>query len=165
MADTSVKGVRALLNVAFTVFSFLALQSLIVSSCFDSVPGDFEDDPVIIRNTDEYRKTNLKISLPQARELAEKYALKNGLNVKEVRYHVFLVGSEYHFFRDFEKWGISLAGYYVDGNTGRVEYRSSLKGVLTYKSKKAGIEMNKEIKRYRNGLKDAEDQTRRKNEP
>ena len=45
--------------------------------------------------------------------------------------HSIIVGNAYHFYNPTKTGGIPLTGYYVDGDTGRVEFKN-LKGNVPY---------------------------------
>jgi hypothetical protein len=45
--------------------------------------------------------------------------------------HLLLIGQMYHFFQPRKSGGIPLSGYYVDGHTGKVEFRK-VEGSVPY---------------------------------
>jgi hypothetical protein len=45
--------------------------------------------------------------------------------------HMILVGDDYHFYIPAKSGGIPLTGYYVDGNSGKVEFKI-IKGAVPY---------------------------------
>jgi hypothetical protein len=129
---------------------------------FCSIPFFFHPEPqedgesdvkLLIRNSNEYDEKKMNFSLPEARKLALSYALENGYKEMDVRYHVLIVGDEYVFFRDWQKWGIALSGIYVNGKNGKVLYRKSLKSIRFLGNQKLCEEMKKEIERVTKEIK------------
>ena len=59
--------------------------------------------------------------------------------------HSIIVGSAYHFYMPTKIGGIPLSGYYVDGNTGMVEFRN-VEGSVPYPYQKKDRESDRTIR-------------------
>jgi hypothetical protein len=83
------------------------------------------------------RAADFAITLTQAEAKLAEYLRENvpGLGPDQKRLgtgrHRLIVGRAYHFFMPLKSGGIPLTGYYVDGFTGQVEFRS-VRGSVPY---------------------------------
>ena len=77
-----------------------------------------------------------KVNLEEARDLLEEHIRGHRAAVTPsqkvaIGMHSIIVGSAYHFYMPTKIGGIPLSGYYVDGNTGMVEFRN-VEGSVPY---------------------------------
>ena len=91
--------------------------------------------------TQEYasKVAGLKLSPEDAGQLLAKQISEEGPSAGKLQSaygsHQLIVGDCYHFFVKQKTGGIPLAGYYVDGNTGKIEFRD-IEGSVPYRYEK-----------------------------
>ena len=107
----------------------LALSALcvLITSC--STGTSAQRDTVAYVGTTEYtNKVNrLKVKPQEAQGLLVEHirALRNAPESQNVMIgnHSILLNDSYHFYNKQKVGGIPLTGYYVDGNTGKIEFK------------------------------------------
>src|SRR5207237_7853830 len=76
--------------------------------------------------------------LAEAQELVTEYMQRDLSNtnpkIKPTGIHQLIINNAYHFYMPRKIKGIPLTGYYVDGNTGEVEFRN-VEGSVRYPQK------------------------------
>ena len=91
--------------------------------------------------TEEYGRkvAGLKLSPEDARQLLAQQTSVEGPSSGKLQSiygsHQLIVGDCYHFFMKQKTGEIPLAGYYVDGNTGKIEFRQ-IEGSVPYRYQK-----------------------------
>jgi len=79
-------------------------------------------------NDSQEKVKTFKVNLDEARKLLEEHIRGHRVAATPsqkvaIGMHSIIVGSAYHFYMPTKTGGIPLTGYYVDGNTGKVEFR------------------------------------------
>ena len=88
--------------------------------------------------TQEYERklADLRLKPDEARWILFKQITKEEPLIGKLRAvygsHQLIVGDSYHFFMKQKTGGIPLTGYYVDGNTGKIDYRQ-IDGSVPYR--------------------------------
>jgi hypothetical protein len=119
-------SIRFVLPILFMAISLLCL----VSCSTKAEKWSNAPEAVIHRiGTVEYRRTaaGFKITLEEAEARLAEYTLRRygdlGPKVRITGIHRIIVDDCYHFFPPNKTYRIPLTGYYVNGNTGNVEWR------------------------------------------
>jgi len=118
-----------------TVTLTLSTICVLITSC--STGSSAQRDIVAYIGTTEYtNKVNrLKVKPQGARDLVAEHirAKRNAPESQKVWIgtHSILLNDSYHFYNKQKVGGIPLSGYYVDGNTGKVEFKT-VEGSVPY---------------------------------
>lgn len=128
------------LNLAF-MRSVCWAAVLLIVSCASPIrsPKTLEARGICYVGTAEYvqRIAKLRLTPGQAEAKLAEYLRERtaGHNVvpkfRGTGRHLLLIDGAYHFFMPRKSGGIPLTGYYVDGLTGRVEFRT-VEGSVSY---------------------------------
>ena len=129
------------------VFSNMSLQLVpllllfLCSSCGTAPVSSTKGATIYYVGTQEYaRKVEvMKLSPEDARKLVVKQISNEGQSAGKLQSpygsHQLIIADCYHFFMKQKTDGIPLTGYYVDGNTGKVEFRK-VEGSVSYPKQK-----------------------------
>ncbi len=110
-------------------------------SCGTALVSSAKGSMIYYVGTQEYasKVAGLKLSPEDAGQLLAKQISEEGPSLGKLQSaygsHQLIVGDCYHFFMKQKTDGIPLTGYYVDGNTGKVEFRN-VEGSVQYPKQK-----------------------------
>jgi hypothetical protein len=125
------------------VFLKLILQAVVLLasiSCSTGTPRqtNMSTNAICYVGSNEYQEKvkSFNVTPEEARNLLEEHirgqrAAAAPSQKVAIGAHSIIVGSAYHFYMPTKTGGIPLTGYYVDGNTGKVEFRN-LEGSVPY---------------------------------
>jgi hypothetical protein len=108
------------------------ISLLMTASCSTAASGSQNISPNMIYyiGTPQYDKKvkEFKVKPEEAQRLVTEYMQKElsstNPKIKPTGIHQLIVGNAYHFYMPRKITVIPLTGYYVDGNTGKVDYRN-----------------------------------------
>ncbi len=113
-----------------------------VSCCTATNPTKMNTNAIHHLGTQDYeaKVKTFKVQPDEARNLLADFIRNQRTNsapaVKvAIGQHSLIVGNAYHFYNPTKTKGIPLSGYYVDGNTGKVEFRK-VEGSVPYPKQK-----------------------------
>ena len=121
-----------LLTYCRNVAAAASLISLLTNaSCSTAVSSrnNMSTNTIYYVGTPQYDKKvkEFKVKPEEAQRLVTEYMQKElsstNPKIKPTGIHQLIVGNAYHFYMPRKITGIPLTGYYVDGNTGKVEFR------------------------------------------
>ena len=136
------------MNELLTRFRNAAAAACLVSlladaSCSTAASGrqNLSTNMIYYIGTPQYDKKvkEFKIKQEAAQRLVTEYMEKGLSNtnpkIKPTGRHQFVINNAYHFYMPQKFGGIPLTGYYVDGNTGKVQFKD-VEGTVPYPQKR-----------------------------
>lgn len=132
------------MNDLLTRFRYVAAAASLVSllmtaSCSTAASShqNMSTNQIYYYGTPEYdqKVKGFKVKPAEAQQLVTEYIQKDLSNtnpkIKPTGIHQLIINNAYHFYMPRKTKGIRLSGYYVDGNTGKVEFRN-VEGSVPY---------------------------------
>ena len=135
MSISSIPDLQSRIPTRYRVYLTFILQTVVL---LDTIPcntggprqTNMSTNAICYVGSNDYqeRVKGFKVTLEEARKLLEEHIRGHRAAVTPsqkvaIGMHSIIVGSAYHFYMPTKTGGIPLTGYYVDGNTGKVEFR------------------------------------------